>query len=315
MIHTFRVAIRPGFAVVLLALALMATNPPTRTQALPMDWDSWNYWQQQCIVADFTNNGAIDIQDMQAVSAHYGTTRGGPNWDPRFDIEPRSAPDGDIDIKDIQHVFGRFGMTCSTLWNALGGNYAYDSPCADGNGDPIGTILVMPFITYPYNAPQRVYDRLSDIGMASGYNILWTTRDNFRDDGNCVEGAITRATNDGWHFERVGLFWVVIVDSRWHTRCIVHAQPSFYGEWASCTPHWDSPACGKHEVPPVYNGTEDYSGSGFDAARDWMWWQLIRVRGMLDAGPVYFYRDPLGRIQCNGDSTFAESKVNVIVLQ
>ena len=137
-----------------------------------------------------------------------------------------------------------------------------------------------------------------------------TSRDNFRDNGACVEGDITRATSPGWHYCGLG----VCIDSRWHTRCVVHSQPSAYGYWASCTPHWDWPACFKHEVPPIYNGTENYSGSGFDAGRDWLWWQLIQESGMTFVGPVSF-NNTAPHTQCNGDVTIANGRVNVILLQ
>jgi hypothetical protein len=109
----------------------------------------------------------------------------------------------------------------------------------------------------------------------------------------------------------------------------VHAQPSAYGYWASCTPHWDSappiptppcglcaPPCDKHYVPKVYNGTENYGGSGYDAARDWMWYQLVHQYGMTDVGPVFF-DNRADRSQCNGTtvSRLTTGKVNIIALQ
>lgn len=144
-----------------------------------------------------------------------------------------------------------------------------------------------------------------------------TGRDNFLDNGACVEGDITRGTAAGWSVSIPDcLPWCI--ESRWHVRCIVHSQRSSYGYWASCTPHWDSgppPSCPEHYVPRVYNGTENYSGSGYDAARDWLWYQLVRVRGMKDAGQVYFKND-LPRSQCNGTIfSQADRKVNVIRLR
>ena len=43
-----------------------------------------------------------------------------------------------------------------------------------------------------------------------------------------------------------------------------------------------------HYVPAVCNGGESYSGSGFDAGRQWMWWQLVHDYG-LDWLGVHFW--------------------------
>jgi len=73
--------------------------------------------------------------------------------------------------------------------------------------------------------------------------------------------------------------------------------------------------CDKHYVPTVYNGTENYGGSGYDAARDYLYWHLVTDLGMTDAGPVFFNNTKL-RPQCNGTVfSRADSKVNVIALQ
>lgn len=213
----------------------------------------------------------------------------------------------------------------ASIWETLGGSYANDTPCSGLTGDPIGTVFLLAGANAA-TASQLAFDRLSDIAMTSGYNVFWTTQDKFRDNGGCVTGEITRATNDGWHF----CLNIDCTDSRWHTRCIVHAQPSQLGYWASCTPHWDWPADQptppappscigttgnvKHVVPPVYNGAENYSGSGYDAARDWLWWSLIKELGMTDAGHVFFDNKEF-RSQCNNVSSRAETgKVNVIAL-
>jgi hypothetical protein len=199
-----------------------------------------------------------------------------------------------------------------SIWQTLGGNYAYDTPCTGTTGDPIGTILL---VAGPdaATASQLAFDRLSDIAMTSGYEPIITDRSDFRDNGGCVEGAITRGTNDGFHPSLSCLPYPYCVDPRWHTRCIVHAQPSPFGYWASCTPHWDWPACPKHEVPPVYNGPENYSGSGYDAARDWLHYQLVTELGMVDAGQVFFDHS-VGTQQCTAEFTFETNKVNVIAL-
>ena len=303
--------------VLLAILAVFAA--PTRAVA----WYAGT--AQQCFAADNNDDGVIDAVDMQRATAHYN---GGFAWyeyperyDPLFDIWPNLTPDGHIDIRDLQFVFGRFGMTCPTPWETLGGNYANEWPCVGGAGDPIGTIFLLGGPDAA-TATQLANDRLGDSGMTTGYGDPipgippFTSRDNFLDNGGCVEGDITRATNGGWHTDLGCLPYCI--DSRWHTRCIVHAQPSAYGYWASCTPHWDSgppPDCPEHYVPAVYNGTENYGGSGYDAARDWLHYQLVQQRGMTFVGPVFF-NNTQPRSQCDGTIfSFADSKVNVIVLQ
>jgi hypothetical protein len=66
----------------------------------------------------------------------------------------------------------------------------------------------------------------------------------------------------------------------------------------------------------VYNGTDNYGGSGYDAARDWMWYQFVHERGMTDADQVFFNNKDF-RPQCNNPdmSSRADGKVNVIALQ
>lgn len=208
------------------------------------------------------------------------------------------------------------GAPPPAVWETLGGSYANALPCQGGTGDPIGTVFLLGGPDWP-TASQRAFDQLSNIGMTDGYNAIWTTRTNFLDNGGCVEGEITRATNKGWHACDEWPFYCI--NSRWHVRCIVHAQPSAYGYWASCTPHWDSgppPDCPEHYVPETYNGPEYYPGhSGYDAARDMLHYQFVQQLGMTFVGPVTFNNRAL-RSQC--DSTIfsrADSKVNVIVLQ
>lgn len=202
-----------------------------------------------------------------------------------------------------------------TYWETFGGNYSYDSPCSGGTGDPVGTILI-PTNSSFLSAQQRTDDRLVEIGMTSGFGSLpggysFTDRADFRDNGGCVEGSITRATNDGWH---LCADLPYCVDPRWHTRCITHSQPSPVGYWASCTPHWDSPACGKHYVPAVYNGTENYTGSGYDAARDWTYYQLVNQYGMPFLGYTFFNNRAF-RQHCNNERSRSDGKVNLIQLR
>jgi hypothetical protein len=53
----------------------------------------------------------VDVGDDQQIAFRYGSTFGNLLYDPWFDLEP-SLKDFDVDIKDVQKVFGRNGSTC-----------------------------------------------------------------------------------------------------------------------------------------------------------------------------------------------------------
>jgi hypothetical protein len=53
----------------------------------------------------------VDVTDDQMVAFRYGSAFGNLLYDPWFDLEP-SLKDFDVDIKDLQKVFGRNGSTC-----------------------------------------------------------------------------------------------------------------------------------------------------------------------------------------------------------
>jgi uncharacterized repeat protein (TIGR01451 family) len=53
----------------------------------------------------------VDLTDDQQIAFRYGSFFGNLLYDPWFDLEP-SLKDFDIDIKDLQKVFGRNGSTC-----------------------------------------------------------------------------------------------------------------------------------------------------------------------------------------------------------
>jgi hypothetical protein len=53
----------------------------------------------------------VDVVDEAMIAQHYGATFGSAFYDKWFDVEPRFH-DLDVDIKDLQKVFGRDGSTC-----------------------------------------------------------------------------------------------------------------------------------------------------------------------------------------------------------
>jgi hypothetical protein len=54
----------------------------------------------------------VDVLDDQNIAYRYGATFGLQLYNPFYDLEP-NVGDNDIDIKDLQFVFGRNGSTCA----------------------------------------------------------------------------------------------------------------------------------------------------------------------------------------------------------
>ncbi len=61
--------------------------------------------------ADLNLDCVVDVSDVAAIAFRYGSAFGNLLYDPWFDLEP-ALKDFDIDIKDLQKVFGRLGSTC-----------------------------------------------------------------------------------------------------------------------------------------------------------------------------------------------------------
>jgi hypothetical protein len=62
---------------------------------------------------DLNLNCAVDVIDDQMVAYRYGASFANLLYDPWYDLEP-ALKDFDIDIKDLQKVFGRNGSTCQS---------------------------------------------------------------------------------------------------------------------------------------------------------------------------------------------------------
>jgi len=60
---------------------------------------------------DLNLDCSVGVEDQQAIAWRYGSSFGTLLYDPWFDLEP-ALKDFDIDIKDLQKVFGRDGSTC-----------------------------------------------------------------------------------------------------------------------------------------------------------------------------------------------------------
>ena len=68
---------------------------------------------------DVNGDCRVDIGDQQVLASRWGAQSGSGLFNARFDLEPSGFPaggiegDGDIDVKDIQFVYGRHGSTCA----------------------------------------------------------------------------------------------------------------------------------------------------------------------------------------------------------
>jgi hypothetical protein len=62
----------------------------------------------------------VDVLDAQQLAFRWGVQKGSLLFNSFMDLEPSGQVkgDGDIDIKDIQFVFGRLGSTCTAPWPA-----------------------------------------------------------------------------------------------------------------------------------------------------------------------------------------------------
>jgi hypothetical protein len=224
------------------------------------------------------------------------------------------------------------GMTCSpgggnssppttpvanqAFWQSKGGSYSYNDGCLPGSeANAITTVL-----RYNGNKAKDYFNKMGwDHGDAiPGYNPY----DMFRENGVCVQGELSQANKDGVTFCFTKL---VCANSRWHARCNINsvADPGG-GTFASCTPHWDaadgSPIDGcVHWVPQVYNGSENFTGSGVDAGKDKLWWVLVKDLHQHFEGAQY-WDNRLTQKQCRGgddrtnDYTGSNGWVNIIGL-
>ncbi len=69
---------------------------------------------------DIDGDCQVGVFDTQSIAFRWGATKGALLYNTRQDLEPSGqvAGDGDIDINDLQFVYGRFGSTCISPWPA-----------------------------------------------------------------------------------------------------------------------------------------------------------------------------------------------------
>jgi hypothetical protein len=76
--------------------------------------DSSSFITVRRLEGDVDKNCTVDVSDMQAEATRYGFGSGSLLYSLWYDLEPHTTgADGDIDVKDVQFVFGRFGSKCS----------------------------------------------------------------------------------------------------------------------------------------------------------------------------------------------------------
>jgi hypothetical protein len=81
---------------------------------------------------DLNLDCVVDLEDDQQIAFRYGAFFGNLLYDPWFDLEP-SLKDFDVDIKDLQKVFGRNGSTCA---DPIPDQDAQEGGGFDGSPDP-----------------------------------------------------------------------------------------------------------------------------------------------------------------------------------
>jgi len=61
---------------------------------------------------DLNRDCIVDVVDEALIAYHYGSVFGTSYYDVAYDLDPMSYPDLDVDINDLQRVFGRDDYRC-----------------------------------------------------------------------------------------------------------------------------------------------------------------------------------------------------------
>jgi hypothetical protein len=78
----------------------------------------------------------VSVEDDQLIAFRYGAFFGSLRYDPWYDMEP-ALKDFDIDIKDLQKVFGRNGSVCSQSGTEEDGTFPEQPPVAALSNGPL----------------------------------------------------------------------------------------------------------------------------------------------------------------------------------
>jgi hypothetical protein len=279
-------------------------------------------------------DGKTSLGDIGVVASKWGHASGCPGW-----IRAGADNSNNVTLADVGTVTSKWGLAgyscaqCSdhNFWSAIGGEYSYGEPCAadDDEIDPITTILISG-LNGVEPVRQQVESHFTAVGLEHGYwewlGVPIIGHQHYLESGQCMQGELTQSTAD----QRCGPWpHVACAEKAWHVRCNVVDHAAVFGYWVACTPHWDevsgTQSCQHHGlgsghfVPSVWagHGNEEawgsWDGSGFDAARDWLWFQLVASEGHQFLGWMDF-RNTRPMQQCNGEWTQADGKVNIIRL-
>jgi hypothetical protein len=83
----------------------------TQGATIPIHEAYHSYISVRALEGDLNVDCEVNIIDQQIIASRYLTSFGSLLYDPKYDLEPPQG-DGDIDVKDLQFVYGRTGSTC-----------------------------------------------------------------------------------------------------------------------------------------------------------------------------------------------------------
>ena len=259
----------------LILLSILLLVAAQSAHAAHADQGEWSYHGQ----ADFNADCVIDIIDMQMIAFRYGSGFGQPFYQQRFDLEPdmyQVHVDYDIDIKDLQKVFGRSGYTCLMFWDPETSMGAYslaagsETVCKSAAEfysissanyvDPITVVF------YENASASRLEQEAQAHGLPS---IEHDDEQRFWEIKDCTFEDVDARGDRGWTCGPA--------DSceSWHFRAEIGGFHVDWGTFAVATPHFDDDCWPwGHFVPQVFPYPEElypgFSGSGFDAGREWI---------------------------------------------
>lgn len=129
----------------------------------------------------------LNIGDVQSALLRYGARSGSAQYDARYDLEP-AAGDGDIDIRDVQFVFGRHHSSCAAP-SPLQPPLPLPTPDDDPDGDGLSNASDNCPSTANITQADGDADALGD-ACEAGYGTNPADRDS--DDDGCADGRELR---------------------------------------------------------------------------------------------------------------------------
>lgn len=305
---------RSALANSLLACALFVARCAFAPWAAADIIDEWSFWK--VAYADLNGDCVVDLLDAQMISSRYGAVWPDLTYNTRFDVEPYVRVKGvrldyDIDILDVQKVWGRVGFYCAMFWTPynLMGTYSLKRDdvarglCQRARSfselDVAGGAVLSDPVSVVF-AGDATVNKLTEHAQHHGFPYVGgASHQLFWEIGHCSEDDVSAAENDGLCVR----CWPVGSSERFHFRAEVADQENsalrYYiklyesvpdvrlGPWrlyAVATPHFDDNcpahiASRGHFVPEVFPYPDmiraGFSGSGFTAGREWVRRQFV----------------------------------------